>query len=554
MNAIGRSTMILALVLMGCSDGSGGSADLVIRGGIVWTGVMDAETAEAVAVREGRIVAVGSDDDIASFIGSSTEVVELEGRLLTPGFIDSHVHFLQGGYQLSSVDLRDADSPEEFARRIGEFAVGLEAGEWIRGGDWDHERWGGELPRKEWVDAVTPQNPVIVSRLDSHMALANSLALEAGGVTRETAAPPGGEIVRDAASGEPTGVLKDEAMGLVFAAVPQETHAQLDSALQAAAWHALSMGVTGVYDMGTWDHLETYRRAHRTGRLPLRIYSVVPISTWERLRDFVAEEGRGDDRLWWGGLKGFVDGSLGSTTAWFYDPYADEPRTSGLMVTDTSELRELIRHGDDAGFQVVVHAIGDQANDWLLDRYQEAVERHGLRDQRFRIEHAQHLSRAAFPRFAELGVIPAMQPYHAIDDGRWAWKRIGPERVKTTYAFRSLLDADAPLAFGSDWTVAPLNVLKGIYGAVTRRTLDGANPDGWVPEEKITVEEALRAYTYGSAWSGFMEEKVGQIREGMYADLVVLSENILEMDPVGITEVRVDLTVVEGGIVHRRER
>ena len=554
MNALGRATIILVLVLMGCFDGSGESADLVIRGGSVWTGVAGAETAEAVAVRGGKIVAVGSEDDIASLIGTSTEVVELQGRLLTPGFIDSHVHFLQGGYQLSSVDLRDADSPEEFARRIGEFAAGLEPGEWISGGSWDHERWGGELPRKEWVDGVTPHNPVIVSRLDGHMALANTVALEAGGVTWETATPPGGEIVRDAASGEPTGVLKDEAMGLVFAAMPQESEAQLDSALQAAAWHALSMGVTGVYDMGSWDHLETYRRAHRAGRLPLRIYSVVPISTWERLRDFVAEEGRGDDRLWWGGLKGFVDGSLGSTTAWFYDPYTDEPGTSGLMVTDTAELRELIRHGDDAGFQLIIHAIGDRANDWLLDRYQEAVDRRGLRDQRFRIEHAQHLSREAFPRFAELGVIPAMQPYHAIDDGRWAWKRIGPERVKTTYAFRSLLDADAPLAFGSDWTVAPINVLEGIYGAVTRRTLDGANPDGWVPEEKITVEEALRAYTYASARSGFMEEKVGQIREGMYADLVVLSENILEMDPVGIPEVRVDLTVVEGEIVHRRER
>ncbi len=554
MNVLDRATIILVLVLMGCFDGGGESADLVIRGGTVWTGVADAETAGAVAVRGGKIVAVGSDDDIASLIGAATEVVELQGRLLTPGFIDSHVHFLQGGFQLSSVDLRDADSPQEFARRIGEFAAGLEPGEWIRGGDWDHERWGGELPRKEWVDAVTPDNPVIVSRLDGHMALANSVALEAGGVTRETATPPGGEIVRDAASGEPTGVLKDEAMGLVFAAMPRESEAELDSALQAAAWHALSMGVTGVYDMGSWDHLETYRRAHRAGRLPMRIYSVVPISTWERLRDFVAEEGRGDDRLWWGGLKGFVDGSLGSTTAWFYDPYTDEPGTSGLMVTDTAELSELIRQGDEAGFQLIIHAIGDQANDWLLDRYQERVDSRGLRDQRFRIEHAQHLSRDAFPRFAELGVIPAMQPYHAIDDGRWAWKRIGPERVRTTYAFRSLLDADAPLAFGSDWTVAPIDVLEGIYGAVTRRTLDGANPDGWVPEEKITVEEALRAYTYASARAGFMEEKVGQIRAGMYADLVVLSENILEMDPVGIPEVRVDLTVVEGKIVHRRER
>jgi predicted amidohydrolase YtcJ len=252
-------------------------------------------------------------------------------------------------------------------------------------------------------------------------------------------------------------------------------------------------------------------------------------------------------------LKGFVDGSLGSTTAWFYDPYTDDPGTAGLLTTDTASLRRWTLEADEAGLQVVIHAIGDRANDWLLDVYAEVEAEHGPRDRRFRIEHAQHLSGEAMARFSALGVIPAMQPYHAIDDGRWAEKRIGPERIKTTYAFRSLLDAGAQPAFGSDWTVAPMNVRQGLYAAVTRRTLDGANPDGWVPEQRITLEEALRAYTTGSARAGFMEEKVGTLEPGKYADLVILSEDLFAIDPVDIPQVRVDLTVVEGEIVYRRE-
>jgi predicted amidohydrolase YtcJ len=451
------------------------------------------------------------------------------------------------------VDLRDADSPEEFARRIAEFARNVPPGTWITGGDWDHERWGGELPSRTWIDAGTPEHPVLVSRLDGHMALANSLALELAGVSAATRVPFGGEMVLDPATSEPTGVLKDEAMGLVARVIPEPTEEELDQALDAAVAHALSKGVTQTHNMGTWQHLETFRRARADGRLKIRVYAAVPIDTWERLRDFVEENGAGDDRLWWGALKGFVDGSLGSTTAWFYDPYADDPGTSGLLTTDTASLRRWILAGDEAGLHVIVHAIGDQANDWLLDVYQEAAEQNGPRDRRFRIEHAQHLSEDALSRFAAQEVIASMQPYHAIDDGRWAEKRIGPERIKTTYAFRSLLDAGAPLAFGSDWTVAPMDVLEGMYGAVTRRTLDGANPGGWVPEEKISLEEVLTAYTWGSARSGYMEEKMGRLQPGRYADLVVLSRDLFRTDPVDIPNVQVEMTMVEGTIVYRRE-
>ncbi|MFC1791702.1 amidohydrolase, partial [Gemmatimonadota bacterium] len=394
---------------------------------------------------------------------------------------------------------------------------------------------------------------VLVSRLDGHMALANSLALEMAGVTGSTPVPFGGEMVVDPTTLEPTGILKDEAMGLVGRVIPASTEAELDGALDAAIHHALSMGVTQTHHMGSWTDLETFRRARADGRLKMRIYSVVPISTWERLRDFVAENGFGDDRLWWGGLKGFVDGSLGSTTAWFYDPYTDEPGTSGLLTTDTASLRAWALAGDEVGLQLVIHAIGDLANDWLLDLYAEAAQRNGERDRRSRIEHAQHLSPEAMVRIPDLGVIAAMQPYHAIDDGRWAEKRIGPDRVRTTYAFRSLLGEGATLAFGSDWTVAPMDVRMGIFGALTRRTLDGANPGGWVPEEKISLEEALTAYTMGAALAGFAEGKTGSLEVGKYADMVVLSQDLFQMDPVEIPTVRVEMTLVGGEIVFRSE-
>lgn len=545
---------MLAAGSCGGDAGADGAADLVMRGGVVWTGVPESGAARAVAVKDGRILAVGSDEDVEALIGSGTRVVELEGRAVTPGFIDAHTHFIDGGFKLASVDLRDAATPEELARRIGAFASTVPPGTWITGGDWDHELWGGELPRREWVDALTPDHPVFVNRLDGHMALANSAALSAAGIDQDgrTPDPEGGTIVRDPATDEPAGVFKDEAMGLIGRAIPDPTEAELDHALETAAAHALERGVTQVHDMAGWSSLETYRRAHERGALPLRVYSVVPISTWERLRDWVGEHGRGDRRLWWGGLKGFVDGSLGSTTAWFYEPYADEPATAGFMTSDSTELRTWIASADAAGLQVMVHAIGDRANDWLLDVYRDVARENGPRDRRFRIEHAQHLTPEAVARFAEQGVIAAMQPYHAADDGRWAEKRIGPERILGTYAFRSLLDAGATLAFGSDWTVAPIDPVLGLDAAVTRRTIDGANPDGWVPGERIGLEETLRAYTQGGAVAGFVEDELGRLEPGLLADLVVLSEDVFSLDPKSLATVRVDMTVVDGRVAFER--
>ena len=520
------------------------AADVLYVNAIIWTGDSAQPAASVMAVKGDKILYVGGDANLHK--GPRTRVVDLKGRFVVPGFIDNHTHFLSGGFQLASVDLRSAKTPQEFIQRLADFASNLPEGRWITGGDWDHETWGGELPKKEWIDSVTARNPVFVNRLDGHMALANSLAMRLAKVGKQTKEVAGGTIVRDA-GGSPTGIFKDEAMGLIYPAIPEASSGALDEALVRAMDHALSLGVTQVHDVGSYGgftDLETYRR--NAGKLKVRIYSMVPVGAWARMAEYVAGNGRGDAMLRWGGLKGFVDGSLGSTTAWFYAPYDDEPNTSGLLVNDTLQLREWILKADSVKLHVAVHAIGDRANDWLLGVYSEAEALNGPRDRRFRIEHAQHLTRKAISQFAELGVIPSMQPYHAIDDGRWAEKRIGPERIKTTYAFRSLLDASAKLTFGSDWTVAPLSPLEGIYAAVTRQTLDGKNPGGWVPQEKISVEEALRCYTANNAYAGFQEEDLGVLRPGLYADLVVLSENLLKISPEKIKDVKVLRTLVGG--------
>lgn len=538
--------LLFVLLSIQCTRHEQSGAELVYYNAKIWTGNPEQPWASAIAISGDSIVAIG--EDYHKWAGANTRLIDLDGKLVTPGFIDNHVHFLSGGFQLASVDLRAAKTPQEFIVRLADFAQKTPQGRWITGGDWDHEAWDGELPRKEWIDSVTAGIPVFVSRLDGHMGLANSAALKLAGISSKTPDPAGGSIVRDA-KGQPTGILKDEAMSLVFNVIPTPSEAQLDEALARAADFALGLGVTQVHDVssfGGWTDLETYRRAHGDGKLPLRIYSFVNLGSWERLADFVKQNGRGDDMLWWGALKGFVDGSLGSTTAWFYEPFNDEPHTSGLVVTDTNDLRKWILAADAAQLHVGVHAIGDRANDWLLDVYEAADKQNGKRDRRFRIEHAQHLNVDALGRFASLGVIPSMQPYHAIDDGRWAEKRIGRKRCETTYAFRSLLDKNARLTFGSDWTVAPINPMEGIYAAVTRQTLDGKNPNGWIPEQKISVEEALRCYTINNAYAGFKENKTGALKPGFLADFVVLSDDIFEIQPTKIKEVKVLRTVIGG--------
>ncbi|HEV2147264.1 MAG TPA: amidohydrolase [Longimicrobiaceae bacterium] len=530
------------------------AAELVVLGARAWTGDPARPDAEAVAVRGDRILAVGTDAEVRRLVGPATRVIDARGGMLVPGFIDAHVHFVTGGFRLASVQLRDAATPTEFVARIRDFARTVPPGTWITGGDWDHERWGGELPSRAWIDSVTPEHPVWVNRLDGHMALANTAALRAAGVTHATPEVPGGTIVRDAA-GEPAGVLKDNSMSLVDRVVPEPSPAMNDRALDAAMRHVAAQGVTSVHNVGSWADLATFRRAREAGTLRTRIYAVVPLDTWERLRDTVAARGRGDAWLRIGGLKGFVDGSLGSHTAAFHEPFTDTPADRGLLVSEPDDLYRRVSGADAAGLQVMVHAIGDRANTLQLDIFERVARENRPRDRRFRIEHAQHVAPADLPRFGALGVIPSMQPYHAIDDGRWAEKVIGPERIRTTYAFRSLLDAGARVAFGSDWFVAPPTPLEGIYAAVTRRTLDDLHPGGWVPEQKVTVEEALRAYTADAAYASFEEGEKGTLAPGKLADFVLIDRDLRAIPPETIRDARILATVVGGRVVYEaRER
>jgi predicted amidohydrolase YtcJ len=534
------------------SDAALPPADLVVFGR-VWTADSVRPWAEAVAVEGDRIVAVGESAAVARRAGPATRVLSNGKAMVVPGFIDGHAHFVDGGFQLTSVDLRDADSPAELIHRVKSFAATRKPGEWILGGDWDHERWPGTpLPERSWIDSVTPNNPVLIERLDGHMALANSVALRLARIDQSTADIAGGTIVRNP-RGAPTGLLKDAAQDPVYAVVPVPAEARSDAALERAMSWAAARGVTSVVDVDVpWYEVAALRRAHAKGKLTTRVSVHVPLAGWRRMADTVRANGVGDSWLRVAGVKGYVDGSLGSTTALFYRPYDDAPETSGLLVTPEDSLRRWVGSADSAGLQLAVHAIGERANGLLLDIYDSVAQAHGARDRRFRIEHAQHLRRGDISRIARSGVIASMQPYHAIDDGRWAEKRIGPDRIKTTYAFRSLLDSGARLAFGSDWTVAPLDPIMGIYAAVTRRTLDGKHPNGWVPGEKITVEEALRAYTGTNAYGMFADKTVGRLATGYLADLVLLDQDLTAISPEAIERVRVRTTVVGGKIVFGR--
>jgi predicted amidohydrolase YtcJ len=524
-------------------------ADLIVYGR-VWTGDSTRPWAGGVAVVGDRIVEVGDSSSIAKRAGAATRVIGNDKALVTPGFMDGHLHFTDGGFQLASVDLRPANSPQEFVTRLKDYALERKPGEWILGGDWDHERWpGAPLPTRQWIDSVTPKNPVFVNRLDGHMALANSAALRAARITRGTKDIPGGVIVRDR-NGEPTGILKDAAMNPLYATIPEPTGAQRDAALRRALAFAASKGVTAFAHVSVAPaDLGTYLRAKRAGTLTARAALYFPLETWRTVADTVAALGRGDEWVWIGGVKGYVDGSLGSTTALFYAPYADDPKTSGVLVTPEDSLRSWIGASDSVGLQVAVHAIGERANGLLLSIYDSVARAHGARDRRFRIEHAQHLRREDIRRLARSGIVASMQPYHVIDDGRWAEKRIGPQRIKTTYAFRTLLDNGAHLAFGSDWTVAPMDPILGIHAAVTRRTLDGKNPNGWVPDQKITVEEALRAYTAGNAYGVFAERTRGKLAPGYLADITVLDRDLTTIPPESIDQAKVRVTVVGGKVV-----
>ncbi|MDD8025914.1 MAG: amidohydrolase [Acidobacteriota bacterium] len=511
---------------------------------------------DAVAVRGDEIIAAGTESAILALAGSRTRRVDLEGGFVLPGFIDSHVHLLNGGLALLSVHLRDAATRAEFAARLAAAAAARPKGEWILNGDWDHQLFRPvELPRREWIDAATPDHPVCVNRLDEHMVLCNSLALARARIDRTTLSPPGGEIVRDPATGEPTGILKDAAMDLVARIVPAPSTAERRRALDAALRCAAERGVTSVHDVSGEAGLDLYREYRRAGRLTVRISFYMPISRIDEVLRMGLWTGFGDDVLRFAGVKGFADGSLGSGTAAFFESYSDEPGNRGLFhgeMFPEGIMARRITAADAGHLQVAVHAIGDRAIDAILSHFEEAAAKGPARDRRFRIEHAQHVRPADFDRFARLGVIASVQPYHAVDDGRWAEGRIGPARARTTYAFRTFLDRGIPLAFGSDWPVAPMDPIQGLAAAVTRAPIDGSRAGGWVPEQKIRPEEAVRAYTLGGAYAEFAEGRKGVLKAGRLADMVVLDKDPFAVKPGAIGSIRVLRTICGGAEVFRR--
>ena len=552
---IAPALVIAAAFLAGaCSKGGNVMADLVLINGVVHT--MDAANAvaEAVAVRDGRIFRVGRTADIKALAGRETRVIDLGGAAVYPGFIDSHTHFLSGGFALADIQLRDVRSRDEFAARVAAKARELDKGEWIQSGDWDHEQFTPvELPRRDWIDAVSPDNPVCVNRYDGHMVLVNGVALKLAGITRNTPVPAGGEIVKDPSTGEPTGILKDAAIGLVSRIIPEPSMKAKLRAAETALRHAAEHGVTSVHEMADASSFEVYEELLRQGRMTARLYVYIPIDDVDLYARLKLKTPFGNDFLKIGGLKAFVDGSLGSSTAYFFEPYTDNPSTSGLLASQMFPegiMEKRVLEADKAGLQVAIHAIGDRAISMLLDIYERTMAADGPRDRRWRVEHAQHIRPADIARFGKLGLIASVQPYHAYDDGRWAEKKIGKERARTTYAFRSLEEGGAVLAFGSDWTVAPLDPVSGIFAAVTRETSDGKNPGGWIPEEKISVADAVRGYTTGGAYAEFAEKDKGTLESGKLADLVVLDKDLFTIPADRLREARVVMTVVGGKVVY----
>ncbi|HVL14705.1 MAG TPA: amidohydrolase [Gemmata sp.] len=538
------------------------AADAVYVNGRVWTVDPAKPEAQAVAVWRGRILRVGTDAEVKALAGPRTTVIDLAGRRVVPGFYDSHAHVLGGGQQLARVELKDAKDEAEFGRRLAAFDKSTPRDRWLLGGNWDHDRaFGGKLPTATTIDKYVKDRPVFIRRYDGHMALANTAALKLAGVTSDTKDVPGGVIDRLADGKTPSGILRDNAMSLVGRLVPEPDEAEVVEAVLAAQRHAAEFGVTSIQDMEGSSpetrrrYLRVLQRLAREGKLTCRIDVRWPLALHKELANLGVGADFGSDFVRVGGLKAYMDGSLGSSTAKMFEPYTSDATTTGVYVTEPDAMRALVRSADAAGLNVCVHAIGDKANAVLLDIFEQVGrERRGPHEARFRVEHVQHLRPADYPRFKQLGIVASMQPYHVADDGRWAEGRIGAKRCANSYAFRSLIDKGAKLAFGSDWPVAPLDPLAGIDAAVNRRTLDGKHPNGWFPEQRVTVAEAVEAYTMGSAFAGFQEKDRGSVAEGKLADFAVLSRDIFDpKERDRIADTMVEMTVVGGKVVYERK-
>ena len=541
-------TLLLSIIVFSSCNSDKITADTIFINSTIWTGNPKNEYAEAFAIKADTIFSIGSLTEIEKLKNSSTKIIDLQNKFVFPGFIDSHVHLLMGGNALLSVELRDAKTKEIFIDRIAKHTKKLSKNEWIVEGNWDHTLWGGELPTKEWIDEFTSENPVAVYRLDGHMILANSAALKIAGIDKNTQEVENGEIVRHK-DGTPTGILKSKAMYLVLNKIPELNNQKKEIAITKAQAYLLSQGITSIVDVDSLGGYQIVDKMRKEGILNIRIYSADPLYKWNS----ISTENTDEKWLKNGLLKGFVDGSLGSHTAAFTNEYSDKKGYKGIFISDIEDIYNWGSKADKQNFQITVHAIGDKANSSLLDSYQKLIKQNSEKDRRLRIEHAQHLLQKDIERFAKLGVIASVQPYHAIDDGRWAEHLIGSERIQTTYAFKSLLDSKATVVFGSDWPVAPASPLLGIYAAVTRRTLDDKNPDGWIPSQKISILQALNAYTKDAAFATFNDDIKGTLEVGKLADFIILDKDLLKTDPTKIKNIKVLSTYVAGKKVFEKK-
>ncbi|MBN2092804.1 amidohydrolase [candidate division KSB1 bacterium] len=545
---------LFCLIIANCGTSKDSFIDLLLINGKIWTVSPSMPWAEAVAIHGNQIVLVGKTAELKKYTGSSTQIIDLQGKFVIPGFNDAHVHFRNGGASLLGIKLREAKNENEFTERIREKAQTLSPGAWITGGEWDHEAWPSQkLPTKELIDAVTPETPVLVDRLDGHVALANNLALRMAGVNKNTRDPQGGKIDRNPLTGEPTGILWDEAIGLVGRIIPATRKTEIQQQLGAALQHAMELGVTSIQDNSFATDLTIYQELMAAGKLTVRVNAW---RAWELAKNYEnigIQAMFGNSMIQLGTMKVFSDGSMGAGSALFFAPYADEPSTSGIPIYPEAELYQLIEKVDEMGLQVATHAIGDKANHWVLNAYEKAMLKSGRKNARHRIEHAQVVTDSDLPRFAQQGVIASIQPSHCIDDMRWAEKRIGKERCTDAYRFKSLVDAGAKLAFGTDWPVEPLNPMLGLYAAVTREYPEGGPTGGWQPSEKLSMEQAIEFYTLGSAYAEFSENKKGTIEPGKLADITVLSNNLFEIPPQKILETQVLMTIFDGKVVYKRD-
>lgn len=527
----------------------------IYRNGRIYTNDPPAPWAEAMLVRGEEILALGDDDEVAALADKGAQVVDLEKHFVMPGFNDAHVHIGGAGQDWIAVRLNGVQSVEELQKRLAAGVAEHKEGEWISGSGWDHTFWPEKkFPNRQQLDAVSPKNPVILTHISGHVAVANSLALQLAGITKSTPNPAGGEIEKDA-QGEPTGILKEgAAMRLVESKIPPPSAEQKRRGIELALADIAQHGVTSVQDNSAWEDFLTYRAIKNDGKLTVRITEWLPFpAPLEKLIQMRRDGGTTDPWLRTGALKMVTDGALGSRTAAMLAPYSDDPSTSGIMTMEPAKLRALAVERDKAGFQLNFHAIGDRANRVALDVFEAAAKANGPRDRRDRIEHAQVVALSDIPRFARLQVIASMQPSHETSDMRWAEQRVGPERAKGAYAWATMQKFGARLAFGTDYDVEPITPFRGLYACVTRELPEGGPQGGWQPQEKISLDDCIRAYTSGSAYGEFMEGKKGELKAGEFADFIVLSNDLTKVQPREYLNTKVLRTIVGGRTVYSAE-